>query len=50
MFVSLRAQQDSVDVLDYDLTLDIGNRSFKRIEGSAAVRLCVLTPVDSITL
>lgn len=50
MVVSLCAQQDSVDVLDYDLTLDIGNRSFKRIEGSAAVRLCVLTPVDSIAL
>lgn len=41
---------DSIDVLHYDLRLDIGNRSANRIEGSAAVTLRLLSQVDSIVL
>lgn len=51
--LSSRAQDnitDSVDVLHYDLCLDMGNHSFKRMEGSAAVTMRVLQPVDSIGL
>ena len=59
--VALHAQQnavaaskdnitDSVDVLHYDLQLDMGNHTVKRIEGSAAVTLRVLQPVSAVTL
>ncbi|MBR3529231.1 MAG: T9SS type A sorting domain-containing protein [Bacteroidales bacterium] len=41
---------DSIDVLHYDLQLDMGNHSAKRIEGSAAVTLRVLHPVSAVTL
>lgn len=41
---------DSVDALHYDLRLDIGNKSFKRIEGSATVTMRIVSPVDSIGL
>lgn len=54
LFMPLHAQQDnivdSVDVLDYDLVLDVGNHTQNRIEGSAAVTMRVLQPVDSIGL
>lgn len=42
--------QDSVDVLHYDLHLDIGNKTYKRIEGSAEVTMHVLSRVDSLVL
>lgn len=51
--LSLRAQDnitDSVDVLHYDLDLDIGNHTANRIEGSTAVTMRVLQAIDSITL
>lgn len=41
---------DTIDALHYDLKLDIGNKTHKRIEGSAAVTLRILQPVDSIGL
>ncbi|MBQ9588056.1 MAG: T9SS type A sorting domain-containing protein [Bacteroidales bacterium] len=41
---------DSVDVLHYDLRLDIGNHTAKRIEGSATVTMRVLSEIDAITL
>ena len=41
---------DSIDALHYDLRLDIGNSSFKRIEGSATVTMRILRHVDSIAL
>lgn len=41
---------DSVDVLHYDLRLDIGNHTPNRIEGSAAVTMRVVSPVDSLIL
>ena len=41
---------DSVDAISYDLRLDIGNHTQNRIEGSAAVTMRVLQPVDSIGL
>ena len=50
---SLHAQDnitDSVDVLHYDLQLDIGNRSNNRLEGSAAVTMRVLQPIDQVVL
>lgn len=49
----LRAQDnitDSIDVLHYDLRLDIGNHTFKSIEGSASVTMRLLSDVDSIKL
>lgn len=52
-FSFLQAQDnisDSIDVLHYDLRLDIGNRSFKRMEGSASVTMRLLRQVDSIAL
>lgn len=51
--LSLHAQDnitDSVDVLHYDLQLDIGNHSFKRLEGSALVTMRVLQPIDHVAL
>jgi len=50
---TMRAQEnivDSVDALHYDLRLDIGNHAAKRIEGSAAVTLRVVSQVDTIAL
>lgn len=41
---------DSIDVLHYDLRLDLGNKSFKRIEGSAALTMRILRPVSAIAL
>ena len=52
-FSNLQAQDnisDSIDVLHYDLRLDIGNRSFKRMEGSTSVTMRLLRQVDSIAL
>lgn len=47
---TVQAQQDSVDALHYDLKLDIGNHTTKRIEGSATVTLRILRQVDSLAL
>ena len=41
---------DSVDALNYDLRLDIGNLYNKQIAGSAAVTMKVLRPIDSLAL
>lgn len=50
---TLQAQDnitDSVDALHYDLRLDIGNHTARRIEGSTAVTMHVLRQVDSLAL
>ncbi len=52
-FSNLQAQgiiHDSVDVLHYDLDLDIGNNTFKRIEGSATVTMRIVQPVSNVAL
>ena len=41
---------DSVDVLHYDLRLDMGTRTVKRIEGSAAVTMRIVSQIDSLTM
>ena len=47
---ALRAESDSIDVLHYDLRLDIGNHTENRIEGSATVALRVVSAVGSLRL
>lgn len=44
------ASTDSVDVLHYDLRLDIGHNEAQRIKGSATLDIKILRPADSITL
>ena len=49
----LKAQNgtpDSVDVLHYNIKLDIGNRTDKRMEGSTEIRMVVLRQMDSVGL
>ncbi len=50
---SMMAQQsyvDSVDVLHYDIHLDMGHHTLNRMEGYTNVRLRALQPLDSLTL
>ena len=49
-FVPLHAQQDSIDALHYNLRLDMGNHTSRRIEGCATVQVRLLRAVDSIGL
>lgn len=44
------AQIDTVDILNYDLRLDIGNRTSGQMEGSATLRMQLNVACDSIML